>query len=55
MRKLYNGPEVVQSRVLAIQVKNEGEDQGGPSMWESLTDPAYRSATILGCMMMVFQ
>jgi Sugar (and other) transporter len=36
-------------------VKNEGEEQGGPSMLESFTDPAYRRATIMGCLMMVFQ
>ena len=54
MRRIYK-PDAVQSRVLSIQVKNEGEEGGGPSMLESFTDSAYRSATILGCMLMVLQ
>jgi len=54
MRRLYK-PEAVQGRVLQIQVKNEGEEQGGPSMWESFTDDAYRRATWMGVLMMVFQ
>lgn len=54
MRRIYK-PDAVQSRVLSIQVKNEGDEGGGPSMLESFTDSAYRSATILGCMLMVLQ
>lgn len=54
MRKLYR-PEAVQSRVLGLKVTDASEDEGGPSMWESFTDPAYRAATILGCMLMVLQ
>ena len=54
MRRIYK-PDAVQSRVLSIQVKNEGDEGGGPSMLQSFTDSAYRSATILGCMLMVLQ
>lgn len=54
MRRIYK-PEAVQSRVLAIQVKNEGEKDSGPSMIESFTDDAYRRASILGCMIMLLQ
>jgi hypothetical protein len=54
MRRIYK-PEAVQSRVLAIQVKNEGEKDSGPSMLESFKDKAYRRASILGCMIMTIQ
>ena len=54
MRRIYK-PEAVQSRVLAIQVKNEGEKDSGPSMLESFTDDSYRRASIIGCMIMLLQ
>lgn len=49
MRKIYI-PSAVQSRIMAIQVKGEGEEDGGPSMLESFVDPAYRTATVMGCL-----
>ncbi len=54
MRRIYK-PEAVQSRVLAIQVRNEGENDSGPTMLESFKDRAYRKASILGCMIMLLQ
>ena len=54
MRRIYK-PEAVQSRVLAIQVKNEGENDSGPTMLESFKDRAFRRASILGCMIMLLQ
>ena len=54
MRRIYK-PEAVQSRVLAIQVKNEGENDSGPTMLESFKDKAFRRASILGCMIMLLQ
>ena len=54
MRRIYK-PEAVQSRVLAIQVRNEGENDSGPSMLESFKDKNYRRASILGCMIMLLQ
>ena len=54
MRRIYK-PEAVQSRVLAIQVRNEGENDSGPTMLESFKDRAYRRASIIGCMIMLLQ
>lgn len=54
MNKIY-AADAVQQRTFRISVRDAGEEEGGPSMWESFTDPNYRKSTYLGCFLMAIQ
>ncbi len=53
MSKIYSR-EQVQRRIDAIIV-SEGGENSSPSYGETLTSPKYRQATIIGCLLSLFQ
>lgn len=54
MNKIYIA-DAVNRRTERIVVRGAAEEEGGPSMWESFTDPNYRASTFIGCLIMALQ